>query len=56
MHTLLVVDGVFGTHVAEVALVYMDRGDKGKVFGWVTEANLQGTETIAGCRCKSRYR
>jgi hypothetical protein len=29
-------------------------GDKGKEVKWVTGANLQGTDTIAGCRCRCR--
>jgi hypothetical protein len=37
-----------------VCKVYMWKRNKGKEVEGVSEANLQGTDTIAGCRCKSR--
>jgi hypothetical protein len=50
LHTILVAVLVFRTHDGGNLVGLYVLEDKGKVVEWVTEANLQGTDTIAGCR------
>jgi hypothetical protein len=51
LHTFFAVVAALGSHVVvvEVLGLYLRRRNKGKEVEWATEANLQGTNTIAGC-------
>jgi hypothetical protein len=56
LHTVLAVVAALGSHLAFIGVDLYVKGDKGKEVEWVSEANLQGTDTIAGCRCRCELR